>query len=224
MREKYYRDLETTHEQYDVFLHDMKHTMRAIAAFAEEGNCEQIERLIEGLRISLGNIECRMICSHKMLNALLLERKSYADDNGVILKLDIQEPLYLQEIDDMDFLTLMGNLLDNAIEAEKCSSKQEGILCSIRMAREGRHLLIQMENSYREGRNKKDVKKEQKGRIGEKHGIGLKSIRKVVGKYGGIMECGKQEGRYRTKIILPVQSGWTKQVSGASKKATSDRR
>lgn len=205
-REKYYQDLETLHEEYDVFLHDMKHTMRTIAALAREGNNEEVERLIKRLQISLGDIEEKIICSHKILNALLLERKAYANDNGVILELDISEPLCLQEIDDMDLIVLMGNLLDNAIEAEKKYEKKEGggILCSIRLAREGRHLLIQIENSYQEQGNKRNFKKGVTERIGQKHGIGLGSVRRIVKKYGGIMECKKSGGRYLVKVILPV--------------------
>ena len=124
MKEKYYRDLETVHEQYDVFLHDIKHMMRAILALSKEGDCEKIEQLIEGMGTSLGNIEQETICSHHILNAVLSERKGYADDRGVILEIDIKEPLYLQNIDDIDLITFVGNLLDNAIEAEEHAEKR----------------------------------------------------------------------------------------------------
>ena len=213
LKEKYYKDMEMMQEQYDVFLHDMKHTMRTIAALAETGDCIRIGDLIKDLRMALGNIEWKMICSHKILNALLVERKEYADDNGVILNLDIKEPLYLQDIEDVDIITLMGNLLDNAIAAEKRVKSKKGVLCSMWMSREGRHVLIQVENSYEENQGNKENSREIKARIGEKHGIGCKSIKKIVKKYGGIMESSKADGRYRVKIILPVQSEWNEDAS-----------
>ena len=208
LKEKYYQDLETMQEQYDVFLHDMKHTMRTIAALAETGDCDRIGCLIKDLRVALGNIEWKMICSHKILNALLVERKEYADDNGVILSLDIKEPLYLQDIEDVDIITLIGNLLDNAIEAEKRVKSKEGVQCGMWMSREGRHIIIQVENSYEEKQGNKENSRELKARIGEKHGIGCKSMKKIVKKYGGIMESSKANGRYHVKMILPVQSEW----------------
>ena len=220
-KEKYYQDLETMQEQYDVFLHDMKHTMRTIAALAETGDCGRIGHLIKDLRVALGNIEWKMICSHKVLNALLVERKEYADDNGVILNLDIKEPLYLQDIEDVDIITLIGNLLDNAIAAEKRVKSKEGILCSIWMARECRHILIQVENSYEEKTANKEAGRESKTRIGEKHGIGCKSMKKIVKKYGGIMESSKANGRYRVKIILPVQNEWNEDASRGLKQQES---
>ncbi len=208
LKEKYYQDLETMQEQYDVFLHDMKHTMRTIAALAETGDCDRIGHLIKDLRVALGNIEWKMICSHKILNALLVERKEYADDSGVILNLDIKEPLYLQDIEDVDIITLIGNLLDNAIAAERRVKSKEGVQCGMWMSREGRHVLIHVENSYEDKQSNKENSRELKARIGEKHGIGCKSMKKIVKKYGGIMESSKADGRYRVKIILPVQSEW----------------
>lgn len=205
---KYYAGLDDMHEKYDVFLHDMRHTMRTIAALSEEGNCEEIGRIIGTMRTSLGSIDEQLICSNKILNALFSERKGYAQDNGVHLKLEISEPLYFKEIDELDLITLMGNLLDNAIEAEILSVKKKGILCNMHMASNGRHMVIQVENSYEEeGSSKVKLMKRQE-RIGEKHGIGLGSIAEIVRKYGGLLEKSQGEGRYNVKIILPVQSGW----------------
>lgn len=205
LNKKYYRDLELMQEQYDVFLHDMRHTIRTIAALSEEGDCREIGRLAESLRMTLGNIEWKRICTHKILNALLVERKEYADDSGVTLALDIREPLYLQDIEDADIIALVGNLLDNAIEADKRLENRKGVLCSIKMARGERHIIIQVENSYEKERRSPENVRERKWHIGHKHGIGSKSIRDTVEKYGGITQKEDSDGHYRVKIILPVQ-------------------
>lgn len=222
MREKYYQDLEAMQEQYDVFIHDMRHTMRTIAALSQQGNCKEIERLIKELKISLAHIEQKMICSHKILNALLAERKSYADGNGILLEYDITEPLYFQNIEDNDLLSLIGNLLDNAIEAEKRSAKKDGILCSICLSKERRYMLIQIENSYTDDHDDRVKNKGQKAGIGEKHGIGLRSAQKIVRKYGGIMDSNKSDGRYRVKVILPVQSMIDEHSNVAGQKENTD--
>lgn len=208
MREKYYQDLDELHEEYDGFLHDMKHTMRAIAALAREGEVDEIIDLIDKLDMSLGKIEQRIICSHKVLNALFSERKGYAEEAGVILEYDIVEPLYFQDFDDVDLCSLVGNILDNAIEAEKQSTEQEGIWFRMKMAKEGRHIIIQVENSYDEKEENPSAKAVGTGRVGSKHGIGLRNVRKIVRQYGGMIEDKKDDGRFRIKILLPVQSGW----------------
>lgn len=208
MREKYYQDLDELHEEYDTFLHDMKHTMRAIAAFAREGEVDEIISLIDKLDISLGKIEQRILCSNKVLNALFSERMSYAEEAGVMLEYDIVEPLYFQDIDDVDLCSLVGNILDNAIEAEKQSAERAGIWFSMKMAKEGRHIIIQVENSYDENEENHKGKIIGTGRVGAKHGIGLRNVRKIVRQYGGMIEDKKDDGRFRIKILLPVQSVW----------------
>lgn len=203
--EKYYKDLDKIHEQYDVFIHDMKHTMRTVNALAEEGRCKEIEELIGGMQIKIGNIQNRIICNHKILNAMLIERKAYADECGADLEFDIAEPLYLQNIDDVDLITLIGNLLDNAIEAEISSHEREGVLCRIHMSGNGIHVVIQIENSYTE-KNAETEPLQYSNNIGNKHGIGLKSVKEVVRKYGGVFDCWQSDGRYRVKVLLPVQT------------------
>lgn len=208
LEEKYYRDLEKLHEQYDIFLHDTRHMMRTISTLSREGNCGEIEHIMETMRFSLCALDENIICSNKILNALLSERKSYADNKGVVLDLEIAEPLYLKEINELDLITLVGNVLDNAIEAEIQSAKGEGVICNMHMSNNGRHVIIQVENSYEEKRADRIKAIKMIEKIGNKHGIGLKSVGEVVKKYGGIFESGQEDGMYKVKLILPVQSGW----------------
>ncbi|MCM1235164.1 MAG: ATP-binding protein [Ruminococcus flavefaciens] len=202
--EKYYKDLDEIHEQYDVFIHDIKHMMRTVNSLAQEGRCKEINELIRDMQIKVGNIQNRIICSHKILNAMLAEKKAYADECGAGLELEVSEPLYLQNIDDVDLITLMGNLLDNAIEAEIHAHERDGVLCRIQMSGNGFHVVIQVENSYA-GKSAGTESLQHLNNIGNKHGIGLKSVKKVVRKYGGIFDCWQNDGRYIVKVILPVR-------------------
>lgn len=208
MEVKHYRNMDELHEKYDVFIHDMKHMLRTIAALAEDGDCEKIAGLIADTRINIGKTEQRIICSNKVLNALLSERKGYASDNGIDMEIEVREPLYLQGIEETDLIALVGNLLDNAIEAQRYSRKNDEMLYCMKMASEGRHIIIYIENSYDEGHSDGKGNKKINGQIGNKRGIGLKSVQNVVRKLGGIIENEKNDGRYAVKIILPVQSKW----------------
>ncbi|MCM1048743.1 MAG: GHKL domain-containing protein [Clostridiales bacterium] len=202
---EYYQNIEDMHEKYDTFIHDIKHQLRAIAALSEDGDCENISSIIAQMRIDVGNIGQGLICSNKVLNALLLERKGYAADNGVALEMEIIEPLNLHNIQDSDLITLIGNLLDNAIDAQKYVNNQNPVLLNMRTARDGRHIVIHLENDYdNKLRLRKTVVKSVE-QIGNKHGIGLNSVQNIVRKYGGIIENNKQGGRYVVNAILPIQ-------------------
>ena len=47
-------------------------------------------------------------------------------------------------------------------------------------------------------------------------------MKKIVKKYGGVMENSKADGRYMAKVILPVQSRWNENESGKVQKPDSE--
>lgn len=207
--EKYYQNMEKMFDEYDLFLHDIRYTIRTIAALAEEGNCEEIKTLINQQSEQLEAIEKDMICRNKIVNALLVEKRAYAKQMGIAMDIDYTEPTYLHEIDDLDLIVLIGNLLDNAIAAEKQAKQKDGIYFSIWTAQEGKYTLIQVENSYDAKRAKKE-KSTKHGKIGEKHGLGLRSINRIVQKYNGVSYKDEEGGRYRIKILIPIECMWEK--------------
>lgn len=204
MEKRHYQNMEEQHEQYDAVIHDIKHVIRAMAAMSQmkDENSEDIIRLMERINLSIGKISDKEYCGNKTLNALLLERIAFAEEQGVVLELEVIEPLQLSKFDELDLISLMGNLLDNAILAEGKVENPQKVYCRIALSRDFEHLIIQVENSYEE--KAITTRNRPEGKIGSKHGIGLDSIAEIVSKYGGIMDTFKEDGRYRTKIIFPV--------------------
>ncbi len=202
LEQKYYRSLEEQHEKYDIMFHDMKHVMRTIAVLADDNNIEEIKKLTESFHRSAAMMTEIEYCSNKVLNALFMERMCFAKQEKVTLRLEIIEPLHFSRFEELDLIALIGNLLDNAIIAESKAKNPKGIMCRIALAQNRKHILIQVENSYEEKTVSLQIKPE--GEIGRKHGIGLKSVEGIVNKYNGIIDCSKENGRYGTKIILPI--------------------
>ena len=181
---RHYQNMEEQHEQYDVLIHDMKHVMRTMAVLSKGENSDDIAKLAERIDLAINKISNKEYCSDKVLNALLLERISFAKEKGVELDLNIVEPMRLSKIEELDLITMMGNLLDNAIIAESKVKNPK------------------VENSYEGKFFQKKARPE--GKPGAKHGIGLNSIEEIVRKYGGIMESSVENGRYWTKIVIPT--------------------
>ena len=116
--------------------------------------------------------------------------------------MNIVEPLRLSKIEELDLITMMGNLLDNAIIAESKVKNPKDVFCRIALSKDFEHIIIQVENSYEGKFFQKKARPE--GKPGAKHGIGLNSIEEIVRKYGGIMEGSVENGRYWTKIVIPT--------------------
>lgn len=202
MEQAHYQELEKQQEEYDTILHDLKHIIRTMAVLADGDNAEEVKQLVGKVNLSIAQISDTEYSSHKILNALLLERVGFAQKKGVQLKLDVAEPLNLSRVEDLDLIAMIGNLLDNAILAESKVTNPQAVLCKIALSMDFEHIIIRVENSY-EGKLFQRKHKPE-GKLGEKHGIGLNSIEEIVRKYGGIMDSAAEDGRYWTKIVIPT--------------------
>ena len=91
--------------------------------------------------------------------------------------------------------------MDNAIEATEKLEVEKDIFVSLMYRKE--KLLIKVRNPYTG-----DLKKDRVGNyISEKkdrenHGIGLKSVRKVVEKYEGVMEIHTEDQIFEICVII----------------------
>ena len=101
-----------------------------------------------------------------------------------------------------DLTVLLGNLLDNAIEALRKDDKKS---LSIKIRYIKGILYISMYNSFdgviNKGGNRFLSLKEDK----ENHGIGLTNIDSIVNKYNGEMRIDSKGGIYKTDIILYIK-------------------
>ena len=98
-----------------------------------------------------------------------------------------------------DINVILGNLLENAIEA---AAKTEEKFLEVKVRMKQGILRIEVENSF-DG----ELRQSKQGLLSTKdesshHGIGLKNVRKMVEKYDGSMEVHAEENRFRVSLLL----------------------
>lgn len=130
----------------------------------------------------------------------MLHYKMGAVKNDISIKIETNIPEKLS-IDDLDITVILGNLLDNAIEAcYELEEEKREIVLLLRMVKNQFFVLI--ENPFngtirwKQGRpvtSKKDTCN---------HGIGLQNVKRVVEKYNGIMEMSEKNNIFKVKIML----------------------
>lgn len=209
LEREYYEDIADMHQKYDIYLHDVRRMLRIVASMVEDKRWDNAELLTDYMIDSIQDIRKNTLCIHDFLNALLVDRRGFAESLGLTMTIDVKEPLLLGVIAEIDLVTLTGNLLDNAINAEKDAAEKKGIMCLICTALDGRHIIVEIRNSYDKNKekNKRAARKVDKKaeKIGRKHGIGLVSIEEIIQKYGGILSILEEDNRYFVKAILPFE-------------------
>ena len=181
----YYQTLQAQFENQRILVHDIKNHLHTIGVLADRGDTAQISGYIRQLDTSLQAMPKARLCGDPMLNMLLLRFREDCNGLNIRFQCDIRDHC-LEFMEAADITTLFGNLLSNALEAA-AGAKEPRAEISVRRSAEQGAVVITLNNSCAlppktdgEGNyltNKKD-------RV--RHGVGLKSIRRVVRKYDGM--------------------------------------
>lgn len=135
-------------------------------------------------------------------DSIINYKAQVAEKDGIALRADIIVPQDTN-MDGESICMLLGNLLDNAIEAAK-ETEPEGRYVDLHIKAQGSSLFMKMENPYRTPRikqgNRYVTTKENK----KEHGIGLKIVEELVEKYQGEMEL--TEGNHIFTVTLLLYS------------------
>lgn len=187
-----YTLLQEMFEQKRMQIHDSVHHDMLVMEYLRGGQSEKalkyLERKIDKARLQGKNKYTGVDVIDLMLNYKMEEAKKY--DIKVHMNLDV----FFCPMEDMEMCIVLGNLLDNAIEAVAGLPPEQRWI-RIFMKTPNQIFLLEIKNPY-EGRRKKEAghyittKPDR-----SQHGLGLDSVERIIGKYHSeleIMDDGKE--------------------------------
>lgn len=128
-------------EDKRVFLHDVNKFLCTAASLIENGKNLELDSMVRHLGIRMEELKNYSYCSDPVLNSILCERKFVAESKGILYKIKLGNNIRTDFIEDLDLISIVGNLLDNAIEAAEKTKKDQHVICNMYMGNEG-HLLV----------------------------------------------------------------------------------
>ena len=202
LEEKRYEQIELVNQEHARFIHDIRHYMRTIGELATERQNEEILTILSELQIKVLDAETKIYCPNQLLNTILNEKKKEADENGINIKISIAPDFAIDFVENMDLIAIMGNLLDNALEAAK--QCEQGYVNIELQSKNGAHFsVISIENSYVGEILIKDdeivIGKEDK----TKHGYGIKNVDAIAQKYNGYLQNSYDCCLFTSIVVLP---------------------
>lgn len=180
--------------------HDLKNQLIALSGPQQE---QQSAELAHRLLQQVESYEKIAYTGSSVLNALLNHKTQTAQQQGVTLHLFIEKNDYLF-LDSMDLCSIVGNALDNAIEAASRLPDPEQRSVQLRMFFRQGVWALKVENPYEGqlsplGGGYRSSKPDPL-----RHGIGLRSIRYCVQKNGGQMKIETEGQRFILRITIPM--------------------
>jgi len=180
MQQEYYDQLRVQQEETRALWHDISKYLRASQIDKSDEALQEVQQMLD-------SISQVVDVNNRVVSVILNEYFQLAKDADVSIELDVLVPTELF-VTAADLYVLLGNTLDNAIEA------------CIELPKEQRHITLKLKkhNSmlYYEISNPYDEKHLHRTR-GNYHGFGLKNVAKCVEKYRGKLDVTKSNGIFR---------------------------
>ncbi|MEG0912237.1 MAG: ATP-binding protein [Oscillospiraceae bacterium] len=198
-----YKQIFESSEKLRIWKHDIHNHLTSIISLAKESGAQNVIDYISDLNTDIICDSHIVVTGNAIVDAVLNSKLSYATKVSIAVDLDISIPEFAC-ISDAELCSIIGNVLDNAIEANlKVQIPKRYIHLEI-MAHD--HFgLIYCENASLPVDDNLPTTKS-----GLDHGIGIKRIKQLIDKYQGIYCFRPGNGTFSVKLLLPIKSVCTK--------------
>ena len=129
--------------------------------------------------------------------------KEMALKEHVSIEFFVETGFRIEFMKESDLVAVLGNLLDNALEAAK-QCKERKINAVFFMQNQGMLSVICIENSYNGLIYKNGDKFISTKNIQGVHGTGIKSVHNIIDKYNGHMQQDYTDSIFKTVVMIPA--------------------
>lgn len=206
-----YQKLADSIEETRAARHDMRHHLNAMKVMSEHGEYARLDTYLGDLIEHLPRNRQITVCENYTANIILDHFITRTKELGVPLKFSFHLS-HNPDVADADLCVLIGNALENALEAVMEVPADKRFITARALEEEDR-LYMTFDNSF-SGELKAGG---ENGYLSRKRGfstagVGIPSIRAIVKKYGGDMRIDAKDGVFKLSILLVKQHSKNKEA------------
>ena len=201
--ERDYQALRRTYADNAKLYHDLHNHIEAIYQCLIQGDTKEAVQYCEDLRTPMRQISQTVWTGDKALDYLISSKMALAEQEQIKTKVNIEYP-HNTNIRSVDLTTILGNLLDNALEAAKTAP--EGLrFLNLTIRRINAMLIIKVENGYGNTpvQENGELLTSKKDKVF--HGWGLKSVQTAADRYDGTIRTDYKDHMFQSVVTLSFQ-------------------
>ena len=190
-------ELENIEMKLKIERHDQKHIFSTVKCLIADNNTQMVLDLIESKNFSGEKIESTKYCENDIVNAVLTSYFSGHTGINASVLIDIPKEF---SISSYDIATLMGNLIENAVNNCHNSNHPKTPFIELRGGVRRSKFVLVCKNScdeYIQFKNGVPVNKNRKG-------YGIESMLALVEKYNGNIIYSAEDGVFTANLILTL--------------------
>ena len=189
-------------ENISAIRHDMKNKLLVIGQYIKNGDTDNALKMCGACGGEVQQSTGTFInTKNSMLNAIVNVKLSQANEKYIDTQVLVTEAL--EDVADTDLCIMLGNVLDNAVEAVS-KLPEDNRRIKVKFERKGGYRLIIVKNSIAQSVLKSNPKLRTTKSDKAMHGIGTKSLEKTVRKYKGEVHYTEKDGLFCVGIVLPI--------------------
>ena len=198
---KHYDEVQNIYSQMRGWRHDYHNHIQVMKAHMALGQMDELNTYLNELDADLTSVDTIIKTGNIMLDAILNSKLSLASAKRIKINAKATAPETIK-VSDIDLCVIVGNLLDNAVEA--CMKLEDESLRFIRIyiGVFKEQFYISVSNST--GPNVKKLGGRYQTTKSGYHGLGLIRVDRVVQKYSGYVNRQSEEGVFATEVMFPL--------------------
>ncbi len=197
--DQYAVEVEAVYRQMRGIRHDYRNHLQGMSAFVETGQLDELRTYIQQLNNELNQVDTIIRTGNTMIDALVNTKLTIAQERGVELHATAIAPEKLP-IENVDLAIILGNLLNNAIEATTKADKQKEQFIRLYLAPMKDNLYISVTNTMEKNPQPQFLSLKAPNR----QGYGITRIDQAVEKYEGLVNRQWEDGVFATEITIPL--------------------
>lgn len=176
-------------------IHDYKNTILTLDSYIDQGRLNELADYIHSEKTKFEQSLPFFKTGNSTVDTIINTKHATARKNGIPFSVNAKIPSKCI-VSDIHLATVIGNLLDNAIEAQENDSDP---FILVQISTVGELLIIKIVNKCSVPPENYDTTKKD----GQFHGIGLKSVEKTVRQYGGDFTLKYENDTAIATVIIP---------------------
>lgn len=193
-------EIQTMYRQMQAWRHDYRNHIQNMKNRLDSDSGE-LSKYLDALADDLTEADTLIRTGNVMADALLSGKLAAAQAKGIALHVKAQIPKGLA-MSDVELCALLGNLIDNAMEACEKLPENERFLRVYIDRFKGQFYLSVQNSSPAVVREKGSFRTTKSGT----HGFGLFRIDRIAKKYNGYVNRQYEEGIFATELMIPMFS------------------
>lgn len=198
LEEDFVKNIDNSLQTLSKVRHDFKNHLIILDGYAERKDTEKLQEYIHKINEEIGATKL-YDTSHNLISSLLNAKNAVCEKEHITFH--VEHHFHHVAIDDFSIITILGNIIDNAITA--AGKTAQGVI-DLSIVQIDSLLEITCRNNHCESITEKDgklltTKKSEHGF----HGIGLGNVKTCVENINGTLDIHYTDSEFEVKIALP---------------------